>query len=380
MKTIQQHLGWKLFLSYLTIILVGVVSLAVAAEFHTPTAIERHMANMTMAMGENMDGMMADLTENFSRAVNEILLVAASIATVTAVLVSTFVTRRIVKPVQEMKAASQRIANGRYDERVQAAGEDELAELGRSFNRMAYELAQTEERRRQLIGDVAHELRTPLSSIKSVMEGLQDGVLRPEPETFASVEQEVNRLQRLVRDLEELSKAEAGQIHLEKEKINPAELVETAVARLRPQFADKQVSLNTDIPPTLPAITADPARMTQVLLNLLGNALQYTPSGGRVIVQCAVGDNQISTRQELITDRCLLITVTDTGIGLTADQLAHIFERFYRVDKSRSRAGGGSGIGLTISKHLVEAHNGRLTAASPGLNQGSTFTIILPAA
>ena len=380
MKTIQQHLGWKLFLSYLTIILVGVVSLAVAAEFHTPTAIERHMANMTMAMGENMDGMMADLTENFSRAVNEILLVAASIATVTAVLVSTFVTRRIVKPVQEMKAASQRIANGRYNERVQVVGEDELADLGRSFNRMAYELAQTEERRRQLIGDVAHELRTPLSSIKSVMEGLQDGVLRPEPETFASVEQEVNRLQRLVRDLEELSKAEAGQIHLEKEKINPAELVETAVARLRPQFADKQVSLNTDIPPTLPAITADPARMTQVLLNLLGNALQYTPSGGRVIVQCAVGDNQISARQELITDRCLLITVTDTGIGLTADQLAHIFERLNRVDKSRSRAGGGSGIGLTISKHLVEAHNGRLTAASPGLNQGSTFTIILPAA
>lgn len=385
MKTIRQHLGWKLFISYLVIIIVGVVSLAVTAELHTPTAINRHMAEMAPMMGGNM-GMMTDLTESFTQTVNEVLLVATSLAFLTAVLVSTFVTRRIVKPVQEMKAASQRIANGRYDERVQVSGEDELAALGRSFNRMAYELAQTEERRRQLIGDVAHELRTPLSSIKSVMEGLQDGVLRPEPETFTSVEQEVNRLQRLVRDLEELSRAEAGQIQLEKEKINPADLIETAVGRLRQQFADKQVSLNTDIPSDLPAITVDPARMTQVLLNLLGNALQYTPSGGRVTVRysvdgdlCAVTGERLSVNDQLSTDHCLLITITDTGIGLTADQLAHIFERFYRVDKSRSRAGGGSGIGLTISRHLVEAHNGRLTASSPGLNQGSTFTIILPA-
>jgi len=380
MKMIRRHLGWKLFISYVVVIVVGVVSLAVTAELHTPTAINRHMAEMASMMGGSM-GMMTDLTESFTRAVNEVLLVAASLAFVTAVLISTFVTRRIVRPVQAMKAASQRIADGRYDERVQAAGEDELAELGRSFNRMAHQLAQTEERRRQLIGDVAHELRTPLSSIKSVMEGLQDGVLPPEPKTFASVEQELNRLQRLVRDLEALSRAEAGQIQLEKERINPAELVETAVTRLRPQFTDKQVSLNTDVPPNLPAITVDPARMTQVLLNLLGNALQYTPSGGQVSVQCSVIGSQYSVDNEHClpnNDYCLLITVTDTGIGLTAEQLSHVFERFYRVDKSRSRAGGGSGIGLTISKHLVEAHNGRLAAASPGLNQGSSFTIILP--
>jgi histidine kinase len=184
-----------------------------------------------------------------------------------------------------------------------------------------------------------------------------------------------------VHDLEELSKAEAGQIQLEKELIHPAELVETTVARLRPQFADKQVTLSTDIPPDLPTISVDPARMTQVLLNLLGNALQYTPSGGQVAVQCSTSSKQLSMNDKHHvpnTDHRLLITVTDTGIGLTAEQLAHIFERFYRVDKSRSRAGGGSGIGLTISKHLVEAHNGRLTATSPGLNQGSTFTITLP--
>lgn len=377
MKTIRRHLGWKLFLSYLIVIVVGVVSLTITAELHTPTAINRHMAEMAVMMG-GRTGMMADLTESFSRAVNEVLLVAASLAFITAVLVSTFVTRRIVRPVQAMQQASRRIANGRYDERVQVSGEDELAELGRSFNRMAHELAQTEARRRQLIGDVAHELRTPLSSVKSVMEGLQDGVLRPEPETFANVEQEVNRLQRLVRDLEELSRAEAGQIQLEKAPVNPAALIETAVSRLRPQFTDKQVTLTTETPSDLPTIHVDAARITQVLLNLLGNALQYTPSGGQVTIHCSVSSDQASDNCLSDADHCLQITVTDTGIGLTAEQLAHIFERFYRVDKSRSRAGGGSGIGLTISKHLVEVHNGRLTAASPGLNQGSTFTIVLP--
>jgi histidine kinase len=376
MNMIRQHVGWKLFASYMIIIVVGGVSLAVAAELHIPTAVNRHMSQMSMMGGSA--GMMSDLAASFTQAVNEVLLVAASFAFLTAVLVSTFVARQIVKPVQEMKAASQRIAAGRYDERVQVAGEDELAELGHSFNRMAQELAQTEERRRQLIGDVAHELRTPLSSIRGVMEGLQDGILPPEPKTFTSVEQEVNRLQRLVRDLEELSKAEAGQIPLEKERIDPAELVETVIFRLGQQFADKQVSLNIDIPPDLPTISVDPGRMTQVLLNLLGNALQFTPSGGHVTVQCLVNDSSSSGCQDLGSDPCLQITVADTGIGLTAAQISHIFERFYRVDKSRSRAGGGSGIGLTISKHLVEAHGGRLTAASSGLNQGSVFMIVLP--
>jgi histidine kinase len=210
------------------------------------------------------------------------------------------------------------------------------------------------------------------------MEGLQDGILPPEPKTFTSVEQEVNRLQRLVRDLEELSKAEAGQIPLEKERIDPAELVETVFFRLGQQFADKQVSLTTDIPPDLPTISVDPGRMIQVLLNLLGNALQFTPSGGHVTVQCLVGNDSLSACQDLGSDPCLQITIADTGIGLTAAQISHIFERFYRVDKSRSRAGGGSGIGLTISKHLVEAHGGRLTAASSGLNQGSVLMIVLP--
>ena len=368
MNQIRQRLGRKLFFSYLIIILVGVVSLAVTAEFHAPSALDRHMASMETMIGGSMGGMMTDLTANFRTAVNEILLVAAGIATVTAVLVSSFVTRRIVSPVQQMKEASQRIANGRYDERVQVIGEDELADLAQSFNQMAHTLAQTEERRRQLIGDVAHELRTPLSSIKSVMEGLEDGVLPAEPATFHDVQREVGRLQRLVQDLEELSRAEAGQIPLELEAVNPVVFIRAAAERLRMQFDDKGVALRLELVEDLPLVQADAARMTQVLLNLLGNAVQYTPSGGQLSVSAWASSNEV------------IITVQDTGIGIPAEHLHHIFERFYRVDKSRSRTGGGSGIGLTISRHLVEAHSGQLTVASPGLNQGSTFTITLPLA
>ena len=404
MKIIRQRLGWKLFFSYVIVILVGVISLAVTARLRTPSALERHMIDMGVPMGGGMmmdgmmggdmveDGVVGDLTINFQTAVNEILLVAATIATVTAVAVSSFVARRIVQPIQQMKIASHRIADGRYHERIQVVGEDELADLAQTFNQMAQQLAQTEARRRRLIGDVAHELRTPLSSIRGVMEGLQDGVLPSDPATFQDIQREVGRLQRLVRDLEELSRAEAGQIALELTAVSPAAFIHPAVERLKLQFEEKGVALHADVPPDLPLVQVDVNRMTQVMLNLLGNALQYTPSGGQVTVQCSVvskqcsvvskqysvNSKQYSVDYPLNSNHCLLITVQDSGIGIQPEHLPHIFERFYRVDKSRARSGGGSGIGLTISKHLVERHHGRLAAASPGADQGSAFTITLP--
>lgn len=371
MSVIRRRLGWKLFLSYLVIILVGVLTLAMAAQASTPTALARHAARMESALGMmQMMGVDAalidDLNQSFVTAVNEILAVAAIAALITAIIVSTYVTRRIVGPVQKMQQASQRIAAGDYDERVEVTGADELAALAHSLNNMAEQLADIEVRRRELIGDVAHELRTPLGNVKSVMEGLVDGVLEPEPAVFQNIELEVTRLQGLVRDLEELSRAESGQIILEREHISPADFIMPAVERLRLQFEDKGVALEVILPPELLAVHVDPWRMTQVMLNLLGNALQYTPFGGTVKLSVEAGRHQLT------------ICIADTGIGIPAEHLPHIFERFYRVDKSRSRTGGGSGIGLTISKHLIEANGGRLVAASPGLNQGSTFSIILP--
>lgn len=365
LQTLQQRLGWKLFLSYLVIILVGVVVMAGTVEFHAPAALGHHIAHMEALLGYD-PALVANLEESFHAAVNEILVVATLAASLAAVAVSTFTARRIVGPVRAMMQASQRIAAGDYHERVQVLSRDELGTLAQAFNRMAETLERTEQRRLELIGDVAHELRTPLSSVRGIMEGLMDDVLSAEPATFLLVQHEVGRLQRLVRDLEELSRAEAGQIPLDLRTVTPAELVRAAAKRLRPQFEDKGVSLRLDVPTDLPQVRADPGRIIQVLLNLLGNALQYTPSGGQATVRAWREGQEVA------------IAVQDTGIGIPAEHLPHIFDRFYRVDKSRSRTGGGSGIGLTIAKHLVEAHGGRIGASSPGLGQGSTFTFTLP--
>jgi histidine kinase len=243
-----------------------------------------------------------------------------------------------------------------------------LGRLAQCFNQMAAGLQQTETLRLELIGNVAHELRTPLSSIKGYMEGLIDGVLPAEAETFQQVYREADRLQRLVQDLQELSRVEAKAFELRLQPMSVARLVETVTARLGRQFEDKGVALEMDIAPDLPSVQADEGRIGQVLLNLVGNALQYTPPEGRVTIRARrQGD-------------AVLLAVQDTGIGMAPDHLPHVFERFYRVDKSRSRAGGGSGIGLTIARHLVEAHGGQIQATSDGLGRGSVFSFTLPVA
>ena len=373
-RQFRRHLSWKLFLSYLLVILVGILALALAAEFAVPTAFDRHMLAMAEMMGGRMMGMGMDLYTNFRSAVTEALALAAVSAFLAALAVSIYVSRRVVSPVQEMMAASQRIAAGRYDERVgvpgsAGAGElDELSRLALSFNQMANHLEQTEARRLELVGNVAHELRTPLTSIKGYMEGLIDGVLPAEQATFQQVYREADRLQHLVHDLQELSRAEAGALELNLRPTPLAPVVDGVLARLERQFEEKGVVLATDLPANLPLVRADGDRIGQVLLNLVGNALQYTPPGGRVDVGAFVEDDIVR------------LVVEDTGIGIAPEHLLHIFERFYRVDKSRSRAGGGSGIGLTIAKHLVEAHGGQLQARSAGLHQGSAFSFTLPMA
>lgn len=370
----RRHLSWKLFFSYLVVILVGIVVLASAAEFAVPTAFERHMGAMTEMMGGRMMGIGMDLFANFRTAVTEALALAAGAAFLTAVAVSVFVSRRVVLPVQEMMAASQRIAEGHYDERVGVAGHvqrdelDELARLAVSFNQMADRLERTEARRLDLIGNVAHELRTPLSSIKGYMEGLIDGVLPAEATTFQQVYREADRLQRLVHNLQELSRVEARAYELDLKPTPMAHLVEAVTASLARQFEEKGVTLETDLPPDLSQVLVDEDRVGQVLLNLVGNALQYTPAGGRVSLHASQSGSLV------------WIAVEDTGIGIAPEHLSHLFERFYRVDKSRSRVGGGSGIGLTIAKHLVEAHGGQIRATSEGVGKGSTFSFSLPVA
>ncbi len=380
MKAISRRLGWKIFLSYLIVLLVGFIVLVTAAEFTAPTAFDRHLAAMSEMMmgdasmiGEPMD-LELDLFTNFRNALQEALGLAIAAAFTAAFVVSLIVSRQVVAPIRQMMFASQRIADGHYDERVDVPGYfagdgiDELAQLALSFNQMATKLELTEDMRRQLIGDVAHELRTPLTTIKGSMEGLMDGVLAADVQTFQHIHRETDRLQRLIDDLQELSRVEAGAYEMNLLLQGVQDLVEITHTTLVRQFEEKGVELNIDLGEDLPMVYADEDRIGQVLLNLLGNALQYTAAGGVVTIRARqVGDE-------------VHISVEDTGVGIQAEHIDQIFTRFYRVDRSRSRSGGGSGIGLTIAKHLVEAHGGRIWAESRGAAQGSTFTFALPVA
>ncbi|MGB7873959.1 MAG: ATP-binding protein [Anaerolineales bacterium] len=386
MKTIRTHLGVKLFLSYLAVVLVGVSVLALTVPAVIPQAFNRHLGSMGITEGMGMMGsgqsqgqgqgfgfgggqssaMMAELFTAFRAGVFEALAWAAVAAVLVAVLISLLFSRRILHPLRGMMLVSQRIADGHYDERVAAEGDDELGQLATRFNQMAEKLEQVESMRRQLIGDVSHELRTPLTAIKGSMEGLMDGVLPHTDETYKQIYQEADRLNRLVDDLQELSRVEAGAYDLDLRPTRITPLVETLAKRFRQQFEAKRVRLDLNLSADLPPVLADEHRILQVLTNLTANALQYTPEDGRVTISAVRKNGTVR------------FEVRDTGAGIAPVHLSHLFDRFYRVDKSRSRAaGGGSGIGLTIAKHLVEAHGGEILVESDGVGEGSAFSFTL---
>ena len=374
---IRHHLGVKLLLSYLAILIVIVIVMVIVIPFSAPYAYNHYMLETgalpgTGMMGQGQGSMGLGRGQglaNFRNSMFEALSYAILAATIVVALISLFFSRSVVAPLRKMTFASQRIAKGKYDERVKVAGEDELAELSGSFNQMAEQLEQVESMRRQLVGDVSHELRTPLTAIKGYMEGLIDGVIPAEIETFQQIHTEADRLSRLVDDLQELSRVESKAYVLDLQAVDISLLVETALKRLAIQAREKQIELHSNLSPELPNIYADTDRITQVLTNLIGNAIGYTPAGGSVTVSGSKHGDKVQ------------IAVTDTGIGISPQHLQHVFDRFYRVDKSRSRqTGGGSGIGLTIARHLVEAHGGEILVESPGEGQGSTFIFTLQAA
>jgi len=374
---IRRHLGVKIFLSYILVILVGVVVIAIAARFSVPEAFNRHMGlglgyggGQGMMQGNGVGrGIMSELFQSFQASFNEALILALLAAGAIAIPVSLLLSRGVVAPVRAMTAASRRIADGHYAERVLSTGADELGQLGQSFNQMAEKLEQVEAMRRQLIGDVSHELRTPLTAIKGSMEGLMDGILPASPETYQQIHLEADRLSRLVDDLQELSRVEAGAFPLDIHPVAVSTVVQAVIKRLANQARAKNIELSADLPTDLPSVQADPDRITQVLTNLVDNAVQYTPESGKVTVPAACHEEDVQ------------IIVSDSGIGIPSEHFPHLFTRFYRVDKSRSRqSGGGSGIGLTIAKYLVEAQGGRIWAESAGAGKGSRFNFTLKVA
>ena len=382
MNMIRSRLGLKLFASYFLVIVIGMGVIFIATRFTVPRSYLRHLSFMEQNLGTGNGngmgmmgqgfgqggGMMSQFYQDYQASFNESLIVAVIAATLVALIASLIISRNIVAPVRSMTNASGRIAEGHYDERVALQGNDELSQLARSFNQMAEQLEQVESMRRQLIGDVAHELRTPLTAIKGSAEALMDGVLPASDETYLQIHAEAERLSHLVDDLQELSRVESRATQLDIHPADSTALIQTVTKRLQHQFDEKRVTLTSSLPHDPIIVLADGDRVIQTLTNLIGNALQYTPENGTVTVLIERDKNEAR------------ISVRDTGFGIPSDQLTHIFDRFYRVDKSRSRAHGGSGIGLTIAKHLVEAHGGKIWAESAGENKGSVFVFTLPLA
>ena len=358
LRGLPRGLGAKLFISHFLVALVGALTLLTAILVIVPVVF----GNLAGGTGE----VVGSVAQVFGRTLLYSLLFAGLAAAVAAAVTSLFVSRRIVDPLWYMLNATRRIASGRYEERVPVRQSDELGELSESFNAMARALDEAEWRRMDVISDVSHELRTPLSTLQGYMEGLAEGVIEPSQETWALLHVEIERMRRLVDDLRQLSQAEAGQLTLIPTPVFPVEVVRLAVEGMLPLFEEKGVELRGTVPEVLPPVLADTGRVVQVLTNLLDNALRHTSPGGRVAVEAEGGDDAATFK------------VVDTGEGIAPEHLPHVFERFYRAEKARTREGGGSGVGLAISKALVEAMGGKIRAESPGPGEGATFSFTLP--
>lgn len=287
-------------------------------------------------------------------------------ATGIALLLGIVLARTLTHPVRELTAATQAVARGGLGEQVRVRSRDELGILADSFNQMSQDLAHASSLRRQMTADIAHDLRTPLSVILGYTEALRDGKLPCDQDIFDTLHTEAQHLQHLIDDLRTLSLTDAGELPLTRQPVAPQALLERTAAAYRTHAQSRDIALAVGATTNVPAIEVDPERMTQVLGNLLSNALRFTPSGGTITLRAAADTNQVQ------------MIVQDTGTGIAPEDLPHIFERFYRADPARQQGNGSSGLGLAIAKGIVEAHGGTITVRSTS-GQGTAFTITLPA-
>lgn len=353
----------RLLLSHLLVVMVGAVTVFTAVGLVAPGAFESAMGHSMPGMGD----MMSELVRvAFHDAVQTAIIVGVIAAVLAAVVVSVVLSARLSRPISRVAGASHRIAAGRYAERVPVPGSDEIAELAASFNQMADSLESTERRRLELVGDVAHELRTPLATLDGYLEGLQDGVIAAGDPTWQLLRRETARLSRLIDDLQQLWRAEARQLPLATEPIDAAELLTATRERFAVRAGEHGTQITAMAPSDELTVKADRERLAQVLDNLVANAIRYSPEGAPIVLEAERSGDQV------------VLSVLDQGPGLTEEQRERVFERFYRVDPSRARVLGGSGIGLAIARALIEAMDGRIWAESDGPGRGSSFRVALP--
>lgn len=304
--------------------------------------------------------------QEFLWRVNLSLLLAGGIAGVLALGLGFFLFYQITAPLNALTHAARQIATGDFSVRLPPSRNDAIGQVSRAFNAMAEALAQSETLRRQMIADIAHELRNPLGILQGQLEAMLDGILATTSEQIVSLYDEVLLLARLVNDLRDLALADAGQLRLTRQPTDLRALIEKTLGAFTLQTSDKQISLDMTCPDDLPRVNVDAQRIEQVLRNLVSNALRYTPEGGRISVHCARSGTQ-----------AIEVRVSDTGQGIPREDLPHVFERFWRGDKSRARAGGGAGLGLAIARQLILAHNGTMGVESE-VGRGTTFWFTLP--
>lgn len=313
------------------------------------------------ALGDEPGGPALEATLNRRILIGLALVLAGTVAA------TALVARRLLVPLRELQRAAGRWSAGGLATRVAVTGGDEVADVARALNEMAGALEAQEQLKRDLTNDVAHELRTPLTNLRCHLEALQDGVVSATPDTLSTLLVEVKHLQRLVEDLGDLARADAGQLALQVAAVDLGDVVAHLQKELAPRLLAAALTLEVDLPPGLPALWADRERVLQVLRNLIDNAIAHTPAGGRIRLWAAPASG------------LLAIHVADSGSGMAPEHLPHIFDRFYRTDPSRSRVTGGAGLGLAIVRQLVVAHGGTIRAASEA-GAGSTFTLEWPTA
>lgn len=380
MRSVLHRIAGLMFLSIVAtvLMLVYLANYQMDVQFGEYLTVQQH-GRMQMEMGGHapQHGMMQGrrlpeligrAEENFMEAYHRSLLWVGAAILIVGLVGSYFVARSITVPLRRLSSAVAAISQGRYGESVEVASADEVGNLAEAFNKMSFNLAESQRLRRRFLADIAHELRTPLTVIQGNLEGMLEGVVARDDAQIASLHEEAAQLGRLITELRDLSLAEAGQLKLSFASLDAAALINRALGMLQPLADEKGIRLQREIAEGLPFVNGDAGRLNQVLYNLLTNALRYSPAGSEVTVRAAVfADEQ----------RWLEMSVIDHGPGIAQKDQLYIFEHFYRTDEARDRQSGGSGLGLAIARRLMEAHGGQIGVESE-VGKGSRFWLRLP--
>ena len=356
-------LGARLFVSHLLVMMVALASFVIIAKVSSPRMFVLRLEQLEKRGLFTVHAARTYLVEGFQNAWNRSAILSIIVGASTAGGLSYLLSKRITQPVKKMKQITQNFAAGDLAERVPESTIPELNQLSVSFNSMASSLGNVEQRRRELISDLTHELRTPLTVVRGYLEELADGTIEGSPELYLRLVRETRRLERLIHDLQELSKAEAGYLSINLKPVNLYPLLASLVEKFADQVLEEGPNLELDCPKDLPLVLADLDRTEQVLVNLLGNAIRYTETGSIIVKAVRDGHH-------------VWVAVIDSGIGISQEDLPYVFERFWRADPSRCSYSGGTGIGLAIARRLVELQGGHIEVESI-LGKGSIFRFCL---